>query len=88
MELNEREKRIYDFLCAREGEGFDIEQIADATGSLPSASGHGKHWRARANLLMRWLIARTGSLDFKVERASRLGRGSKAVFRAVRKGGE
>lgn len=82
MKLSKREADICSAMRARPGQ-WTLEEVArlifcagDLSESLPA------HWAATTSKAMVLLCAKTGamSLEFQIDRVSRLGRGRRAIY--------
>lgn len=76
MKLSEREMRIYSAMLSKPDKEWSPEGIAPIAwpDKLPL------HWRTRSIQIMRWIVAKTQSMDISVVRTSGSGRGQYARY--------
>lgn len=80
IKLSKREQAVIDLLLEGRKSEWTVEEIGDAF----FGKTRPPRWRTQIAEVMRWVCAKTQSSEMRVERASPLGRGRKAVYRVVR----
>lgn len=79
VELTRNERRLYEIMAEREGRDVSVEEIADEFYS--DRRNRPKNWRGSMTAQMRGLGVKVYALGLgNLERTSRLGTGSPAVY--------
>lgn len=81
MKLSKSQLLIYEALCRSPGWPHSVEEIGLIL--WPGPGARPKVWRESVKVVMRLLVARSQSLEPRIERVSGLGRGSQARYAAV-----
>lgn len=82
MELSRRQQKIYDHIKRHPAKTFTPEDIANLIWGEENVWP--TFWRHQTTSIMRWIVARTSDMDPRIERSTKLGRGSCAEYKIVR----